>query len=320
MALKDVLFSDIYVGASGAWLSGVPGTPDPVAAAPEDGEEVRHLREACRSYRQQHPDREDFPLRNGDVSYRASVLRSVHETVFVLRRLSERITPIAELGIPPVFVDMMMKPRLSGLFVISGTFGQGKTTTASSLVVSRIARFGGVAITVEEPPEMPMEGRHGEGVCYQHWVERGGFAHACRQVARWAPSIIFLGEIRDAETALEALRASINGKLVVCTTHADNCAMAIERIFALASAEGASAEDVLSMIATGLTAVVNQKLDPAGAAGLRRQLTLDPLFVTADDALGARNIIRARKFEQLKSLVQLQKNKMIVAGRTAVAG
>ncbi len=41
--------------------------------------------------------------------------------------------------------------------------------------------------------------------------------------------------------------------------------------------------------------------------------TLDPLYVTEDDALGARNIIRARKFEQLKNLVQLQKNKMIVA-------
>jgi hypothetical protein len=41
--------------------------------------------------------------------------------------------------------------------------------------------------------------------------------------------------------------------------------------------------------------------------------------VTADDALGARNIIRARKFEQLKNLVQLQKNKMIVAGRIGVA-
>jgi Tfp pilus assembly pilus retraction ATPase PilT len=314
----DTPFSDIYVGASGAWLSGVPGASDPIAAAAQDEEEVRQLRASCQEYRDQHPEREDFPLRSGGVSYRASVLRSIHEIVFVLRRLSDKVTPIAELGIPPVFVDMMMKPGLRGLFVISGTFGQGKTTTASSLVVARIARFGGVAITVEEPPEMPMEGRHGEGVCYQHWVDRGGFGHACRQVARWAPSIIFLGEIRDAETAIEALRASINGKLVVCTAHADNCAMAIERIFALASADGASAEDVLSMLATGLTAVVNQKLDPAGAAGARRQLTLDPLFVTADDALGARNIIRARKFEQLKNLVQLQKNKMIVAGRMGV--
>lgn len=317
MALKDVVFTDIYVGASGAWLSGVPGTSDPVAASAHDEAEVTELRVACAEYREQHPEREDFPLRKRDVSYRASVLRSISETVFVLRRLSDRITPIGELGFPPVLVNMMMRPKLSGLFVISGTFGQGKTTTASSLVVSRIAKFGGVAITVEEPPEMPMEGRHGEGVCYQHWVEKGGFAHACRQVARWAPSIIFLGEVRDAETALEALRASINGKLVVCTTHADNPAMAIERIFALASAEGASAEDVLGMLATGLTAVVHQRLESGTGANARRQLTLDPLFMIGEEAQGARNIIRQRKFDQLKNLVQLQKNNMIVGGRIA---
>lgn len=316
MALKELVFTDIYVGANGAWLSGVPGTSDPVAAPATDAEEVRELRARCEEYREKHPEREDFPLRVGEVRYRASILTSINEIVFVLRRLSEKVTPIGELGIPPVLVEMMMRPKLNGLFVISGTFGQGKTTTASSLVVSRVAKFGGVAITVEEPPEMPMEGPHGEGVCYQHWVEKGGFGHACRQVARWAPSIIFLGEVRDAETALEALRASINGKLVVCTTHADNCAMAIERIFALASADGASAEDVLGMLATGLTAVVHQRLEPGGGNG-RRQLTLDPLFMIGEEAQGARNIIRQRKFDQLKNLVQLQKNKMIVGGRMA---
>jgi Tfp pilus assembly pilus retraction ATPase PilT len=318
MALKDATFSDIYVGAGGAWLSGVPGAGDPVASPDTDAEEVRELRAACEEYREQHPEREDFPLRNRNVSYRASVLRAMRETVFVLRRLSDRITPIAELGIPPVFVETMMKPKLTGLFVISGTFGQGKTTTASSLVVSRIAKFGGVAITVEEPPEMPMEGPHGEGVCYQHWVEKGGFAHACRQVARWAPSIIFLGEIRDAETALEALRASINGKLVVCTAHADNCAMAIERIFALACTDGVAADDVLGMLATGLTAVVHQRLEAVAANG-RRQLILEPLFMTSEDAHGARSIIRQRKFEQLKNVVQLQKNRMIVGTRVLAA-
>lgn len=315
MALKELTFSDIYLGASGAWVSGVPGTSDPVAAPEEDADEVKGLRSACEAYREKNPEREDFPLRFGNVSYRASVMNSITETVFVLRRLSEKITPITDLGIPPVFVDMMMAPRLTGLFVISGTFGQGKTMTASSLVASRVAKYGGVAVTVEEPPEQPLQGRHGEGVCYQTWVERGGFGHACRQAARWAPSIIFLGEIRDSETALEALRASINGKLVVCTTHADNCAMAIERIFALASADCA-ADDVLGMLATGLCAVVHQRLEPAGASG-RRQLFLDPLFMTADDALGARSIIRQRKFEQLKNVVQSQKNKMIMGSRIA---
>lgn len=317
MSLKERTFSDLYLGASGAWMAGVPGASDPVATDARDEEEVRSLRAACEAHFDQHPGCEDFPLQHGELAFRASVLRSIHETVYVLRRLRERVPGFAELGVPPLFAERMMAPGLHGLFVVSGTFGQGKTTTASALVVARIARFGGVAVTVEEPPEMPMEGRHGEGVCYQTWVARGGFAHACRQVARWAPSIIFLGEVRDEETALEALRASINGSLVVCTTHADNCAMALERLFALASADGAP-EDVLGMLASGLVAVVHQRLQGQGAGG-RRQLTLDPLFMGAEDAPGVRSIIRQRKFEQLKNVVQLQKNRMIVAGRPAAA-
>lgn len=311
MALKDITFSDIYLGSEGAWLSGVPGTSDPVAAPAGDKSELLNLRVACDKYRDANPTRDDFPLRHADISYRVSVMATISDVVFVLRRLSEEIAPITSLGIPPVFVEMMMQPKLTGLFVISGTFGQGKTTTASSLVASRIGKYGGVAITIEEPPEMPLHGRHGEGVCYQTWVDRGGFGHACRQAARWAPSIIFLGEIRDAETAMEALRASINGRLVICTTHADNPSMAIERIFALANTDSASADDVLGMLATGLTAVVHQKLESTGS---RKQLMLDPLFMTTEDAQGARNTIRQRKFEQLKSLVQLQKNRMIVSG------
>ena len=312
MALKDLIFSDIYLGTRGAWISGVPGTSDPIATPTNDQTEVVELRAACDQYHADNPKREDFPLRHADISYRASIMQTINETVFVLRRLSEKISAITDLGIPPVFVEMMMKPKLCGLFVVSGTFGQGKTTTASSLVAARIGKYGGVAITIEEPPEMPLDGQHGEGICYQTWVERGGFGHACRQASRWAPSIIFLGEIRDSETAIEALRASINGRLVICTAHADNCAMAIERIFALANTDGTSADDILGMMATGLIAVIHQKLENTN--GPRRQLMLDPLFMSGEDASGIRNIIRQRKFEQLKSLVQLQKNRMIVSG------
>lgn len=312
MALKDIIFSDVYLGKDGAWLSGVPGTSDPMASPQEDFGEVMALRQACEEFKFTNPDREDFSIRHGHISYRASVMNTVMETVFVLRRLSDKVKPIADLGIPPVVVEMMMKPRMTGLFIISGAFGQGKTTTAASLVAARIGLYGGVAVTIEEPPEIPLHGRHGEGVCYQTWVQKGGFGHACRQAARWAPSIIFLGELRDAETAIEALRASINGKLVICTAHADNCAMAIERVFNLANGDGSAADDVLGMIATGLTAVINQRLE---TSGMRRSLMIESLFLNDDDGPGVRAIIRQRKFEQLKSIIQMQKNRMIVSGR-----
>lgn len=312
MALKNILFSDIYLGEEGGWLSGVPGTSDPIPTQPADYPEIISLRMACEGALKNKPEQEDFSLVHGEIGFRVSVMKTIVETVFVLRRLSETITPLSELGIPPPMIEMMMQPEMTGLFIVSGSFGQGKTTTASALVAARIARFGGIAVTVEEPPEMPLHGKHGDGYCFQTWVERGGFGHACRQAARWAPSIIFLGEIRDQETALEALRASINGRLVICTAHADNCAMAIERVFALANTDGTSADDVLGMLATGLTAVLHQRLEKSGNG---RQLMLDPLFLTEEDGPGARGIIRSRRFDQLKSMAQLQRNRLIVSRR-----
>ena len=314
MALKNTHFSDIYLGEEGGWMSGVPGAIDPVPTPSVDYPEVLSLRVACEEAFKNKPDQEDFSLVHGDIGFRVSVMKTIIETVFVLRRLSDTITPLSELGIPPPMVEMMMRPAMTGLFIVSGSFGQGKTTTASSLVAARIARFGGIAVTIEEPPEMPLHGKHGDGYCFQTWVERGGFGHACRQAARWAPSIIFLGEIRDQETAMEALRASINGRLVICTAHADNCAMAIERVFALANSDGASADDVLGMLATGLVAVLHQRLEKYGTG---RQLMLDPLFLTEEDGPGARSIIRSRRFDQLKSMVQLQRNRLIVSRRSA---
>lgn len=311
MSLRELNFSDLYLGRDSSWVSGIPGTSDPVPVPEKSVQEAKDLRDACASYRDLNPLREDFPIRHSDISYRASVMPTIDETVFVLRRLADKIKSINELGIPPAMVTNLMAPNLTGLLIVSGTFGQGKTTTASSLVASRIAKYGGVAVTVEDPPEQPLHGRHGEGVCYQTWVGPGGFGHACRQAARWAPSIMFLGEIRDSETAIEALRAAINGKLVICTAHADNPSMAIERIFALANTDGASADDVLGMLATGITAVINQKLE---STGTRKQLLLDSLFIAGDDESAARQSIRRRQFEQLKSIAQLQKTRMIMSG------
>lgn len=314
MALKDINFSNAYVSNEGAWLSGVPNTMDPIPAPEECREEVISLRMSCEKLIAENPGIEDFCIKHCGLSFRGAVMETIDETVYVLRRLSERIKPFKELGIPAPIIEMMLKQGITGLFVISGAFDQGKTTTASSFVAERLQKFGGVAVTIEEPPEMPLHGRHGEGICYQTPVGKGGFGHACRQAARWAPSIIFLGEVRDQETAIEALKASINGKLVICTAHADNAPMAIERMYNLANGEGANSEDVLSMLATGLTAVLHQRLEahPKG-----RSLMVEPLFLMDEEAAGTRSIIRQRKFDQLKSIIQLQKNRMIRGGSSA---
>jgi twitching motility protein PilT len=311
--LQTIPFSDIYLGQGASWLAGVPGSLDPVPAPSDCDVELSELRSKCDQISSE-TKKSEFAIRHNSVAYRASTLRSLTETVYVLRRFPSSIPDLSSLGIHHGYVSMMTQPQLTGLLVVAGAFGQGKTTTASSIIAARLARYGGVAVTIEDPPEMPMEGRHGEGVCYQTWVNQGEFGDACRQIARWAPSVIFVGEVRDAETAAEALRASINGRLVVCTTHADSVVMAIERLYSLANGVAGNSEDTSSLLSNGLLCVVHQQLE-----GDPKRPKIEMLWLRGKESHGARNMIRTRRFDQLSSEITLQLNRMLMSGGKGTA-
>jgi len=311
MPLNSLTFSDLYLGKERSWLSGVPLTSDPIPAPEDCNDELKELRAICMDMAAK-TSREEFSVKHGEIPYRASLLKSLYEEVYVLRRLPESVPNIDELGINPRYLDKIMMPRLTGLVMVAGAYGQGKTTTASAIVAARVARFGGVSVCIEDPPEMPLEGQRGEGVIYQRWVDQGGFAQECRQAARWAPSIIFLGEVRDSETATEALRASINGRLVVCTIHSDSVRTAVDRLFALANVSATSSDDVASLMAIGLTAIIHQRLE-----GVPKRPKIEFLWLDGEDTIGAQNTIRQRKFSQLESEITLQRNKMLMQGRMA---
>lgn len=312
--LDSLQFKDLYLGTDKAWLSGIPHTKDPIPAPPEAHDDLQALRKLC-AERLAASSREEFPVRSNNVSYRASVLKSVNETVFVLRRMPKSIPQPEDLSIHPGYVDLLTRPGLSGLVIVAGPFGQGKTTTASSILAARLTRYGGVGVTIEDPPEMPLEGMHGEGVCYQTETEIGKFPEACRKAARWAPSIIFIGEIRDSETAAEALRASINGRLVMCTIHADSVTMAIERMYSLANGDIGNPDDTASLMSNGLLAVMHQRLE-----GEPRKPKLEFLWAgDQQETSGLRSTIRQRRWEQIANEVQVQRNRLLVSRRPQAA-
>lgn len=315
-SLKSLQFSDLYLGTKTAMLAGVPGTLDPVPAPATHQAELDLIRKLCLS-QYEAGGRRDFAIQHDGVRYRVALLESIVEVIFVLRRFPQTVPLLSTLGLHPSITEKLMARELTGLILVSGTFGQGKTTTASSIVVSRIAQYGGVAITIEDPAELPMEGKHGEGVCYQTEVGNGGFPEACKRSMRWAPTLVFLGEIRDNETADEAIGAAINGRTLVCTIHADSPSMAIERIFTLASGTSRASEDVAHLLATGLTAAIHQKLIKQGD---KKQMVVESLWVEGEDAHGIRAMIVDRKFKQLGSAIQTQKNRALfnhVANKTA---
>jgi Tfp pilus assembly pilus retraction ATPase PilT len=313
--LKERKFTDLYVGSTSALVCGTGDGHDPSPLGEDYASEIEALRHLCAD-ELRDKGREDFVVRHDGVGYRVSVIRSLTETVFVLRRFPDQIIPIERLGINRKLMEMLMAKDLSGLVVVSGAFGNGKTTTASSIVAGRLKALGGIAVTIEDPPEMPLEGRHGEGVCYQTWAEKGGFAEACRRATRWAPSMILLGEVRDPETAVQALRASVNGRLVVCTTHADDVPGAIERLQSLASGGGITSDDASQLLSAGLAAVLNQKIEDSGD---RKQLFIKSLWIRgAADEDGIRAMINKRSFSHLRTYIDQQRNQMLAQGGNRV--
>jgi len=306
--IRDLSFSDIYLGQTECWLSGFATGSEATATLPEDArDDAQALREFCKRYGESTL-REEFTINYDGVTYRVSTIASLSEVVFVLRRFPDDVPELEKLGIHPMQVSALLERTLTGLVVVAGSFGQGKTTTASALVKSRLSTFGGIAVTIEDPPEMPLEGRHGKGVCFQTQTEQGGFGHACRQAARWSPTMIFIGEVRDSEAAIEALKASVNGRLVICTMHADRVISAIERLYALATSSGTNPDDVSSLLANGLAGVLHQKLE-----GDPKRIVTEFLWMNGMDNPGARQLIRTRKFEQLGSEITLQRNRMMMS-------
>lgn len=104
-----------------------------------------------------------------------------------------------------------------------------------------------------------LDGRHGDGRCIQLEIgEHEGYSSALKKAMRMGVSNLLIGEIRDADTAHEALKASINGMFVIATIHANSIIDAIERFDILCSEKNTNSKSIISR---SLCAVMHQTMD-----------------------------------------------------------
>ena len=159
------------------------------------------------------------------------------------RRIDTTLPDIDKLNLPSVVVNHMKSlGKRDGLIVISGATGHGKTTTAVALLSHYLKTYGGTAVTIEDPCEFLLAGRHG----------------TLKRTLRWSPRYILVGEIRTPRAAEQLLRAASTGHLVITTVHSGTMEEALMGIIFLA--EQSMGSGVYNMLASGLTALVNQTL------------------------------------------------------------
>lgn len=165
-----------------------------------------------------------------DLDLRLSTLPVAHGEKAVMRLLqkAENIPEVEQLGFSDHnrqrYYDVIQKPN--GIFLVTGPTGSGKSFTSFS-TLKRIARPEKNTTTIEDPIEYEIPG------IVQSQVNNAAgmtFARALRAFLRQDPDIIFVGEIRDQETAKIAVEAALTGHLVLATLHTNDAPGAITRL------------------------------------------------------------------------------------------
>ena len=164
------------------------------------------------------------------IDLRLSVLPTVNGEKIVIRVLGGRgvVLERKELGFTEknsVLIDEILK-NPNGIILVSGPTGSGKSTTLYTLL-NEINKPAINVITVEDPVEYRMEGINQVQVNPKAGLS---FASGLRSILRQDPDVIMIGEIRDAETAEIAVRASITGHLVLSTIHTNDAASTVSRL------------------------------------------------------------------------------------------
>jgi len=136
----------------------------------------------------------------------------------------------------------------SGLLLVCGPTGSGKTTTLYALLRSLDETALNI-MTLEDPIEYPMVNIQQTRV---HGGAAFGFADGVRGVLRQDPDVILVGEIRDPDSCAMSCRAAMTGHLVLTSTHADNCMGAIARLIELRTARATMASVLSGLVAQRL--------------------------------------------------------------------
>ncbi len=167
------------------------------------------------------------------VNVRLESVPTVNGTDVVMRlfNMEQSSYTLARLGLSEserkIVDDIIAKP--SGLVLVVGPTGSGKTTTLYSML-NTLNSDERKIITVEDPVEYQFGGIVQIPVNTQAEGNDGSFAAKLRAILRLDPDIVMVGEIRDNDTAKTALQASLTGHLVLSTFHASSAAAALVRL------------------------------------------------------------------------------------------
>src|ERR1700704_4630802 len=231
----------------------------------------------------------------GVARFRVNVMRQLNGMGAVFRAIPSKARTAAELKLPPAVMDLCKIN--SGLILVTGKTGSGKSTSLAAMIDDINKRIKGHILTIEDPIEF-VHPRHNCLISQREiGVHSQSFAQALHSALREDPDVILVGELRDLETMSIAVTAAEMGILVMGTLHTNGAAQTVDRMVNVFPSDKQS--HVRTMLSTSLRGVVSQQLlQRADKQG--RVAALEILVNTP----AASNLIRQGKLDQLENTMQ----------------
>ncbi|MBE8163393.1 MAG: PilT/PilU family type 4a pilus ATPase [Bdellovibrionaceae bacterium] len=308
LALKDLLLKVLETGASDLHLSAgekpsvrIEGQISSLGQMPVlSSDEIRALCYSLLSEKQQALFEEN---KNLDFSFGVKNLARFRVNLFfqkaqvgaVMRTIPHVIPDQSLLGLPLSINSLVNIP--SGLVLISGPTGSGKSTTIATLIDKINKEQAKHIVTVEDPIEFYHFSQQSIVTQREVGSDVDDFSSALKYALRQDPDVCLIGELRDLETVEMGLRLAETGHLVFSTIHAGS---AVDSLIRLIDSFPSNAQNkVRTQLSFVLKAVVNQQLviDVSG----KNTMATEMLFMND----GIKNLLRENKLHQIYSLMQL---------------
>lgn len=223
------------------------------------------------------------------IDVRVATLPALHGESVVLRLLDQGsdaagTRALGDLGVSSALAAPLeaLAHRTSGIVLVTGPTGSGKTTTLYALLAVRNTA-GVKVVTVEDPVEYQIAGVTQLPVSPKAGF---GFPTALRAILRHDPDVIMVGEMRDLETAEIAVQAALTGHLVLSTLHTNDAPAAITRLIDMGVAPYLVAATLQGVLAQRLVRVVCPQCARSDHPTVAERALLGPTIPTVRRAVG----------------------------------
>jgi twitching motility protein PilT len=203
--------------------------------------------------------------------FRVNIFRQQGNFSIVMRKLESDVPTIESLELPSIIREIATEK--SGLVLVTGATGSGKTTTLAALLNEINETQPVHVVTLEDPIEFVHPARRATFNQRELGHDFNNYPNGLRAALRQAPKVILVGEMRDRATVEVALMAAETGHLVLSTLHTVDAGQSINRILGLFSL--GEEQQLRIRLADTLRYVVSQRLAPKVGGG--RQLLTEIL-------------------------------------------